>query len=118
MEKSTEVDRYIENYPANVREILIKIRKIIREVAPKAKESFGYGMPAYSLNGPLVYFAGHEHHVGLYPTPAGIEAFKDDLKKYKSGKGSVKFPIETPIPFELIKKIVQQRLQENLNKKS
>jgi len=105
------VDEYIDKQDREVQSILIKIRKIIKDCAPKAQESIGYGMPAYKLNGPLVYFAAFKKHIGLYPTPSGIEKFKKDLEEYKNSKGSVQFPISKPIPYDLIKRIVEFRVQ-------
>lgn len=108
------VDDYIAAFPAEVQERMRAIRKAIKEIAPEAAEGIGYGMPAYKTNGhPLVYFAGFENHIGLYPTPTGVESFKDELSKYKQGKGSVQFPHDKPLPIELIKRIVKFKLEEN-----
>jgi uncharacterized protein YdhG (YjbR/CyaY superfamily) len=112
-----EVDMYIDKFPDNIREKLIEMRKIIQENAPEASESFAYGMPSYKLNGkPLVYFAGFKNHIGFYATPSGHEEFKDELAGYKQGKGSVQFPIENPLPLDLVKHIVLFRVEENLLK--
>lgn len=105
---------YIKLHPKNVQVILKKIREIVRLEASEAVESISYGMPAFKLNGkPLVYFAAYEKHIGFYPTPSGTVKFKKELSKYKSGKGSVQFPIGEPVPFGLIQKIVEFRVKEN-----
>ena len=120
MKKNTtvlnEVDRYIENFPAEVQERLEKLRTIIREVAPGAEEGFSYQMPGYKYQGPLVYFAGYKNHIGFYPTPSAIEAFKKELSVYKGAKGSVQFPLDKPLPAELIRKIVKFKMKENEEK--
>lgn len=108
------VDEYIKSFPADVQGLLNKIRETIREKAPEATESIAYGMPAYKANGrPLVYFAGYEKHIGFYATPAGHSEFASELSKYKQGKGSVQFPVNKPVPFELIARIVEFRVKEN-----
>lgn len=113
-----EVDKYIVNFPVEVREIMIRIREIIREEAPDAVEGFAYGMPSYKTNGkPLVYFAGYKSHLGFYATPTGHEQFAKELSVYKQGKGSVQFPLDQPIPYDLIRRIVAFRVQENNLKK-
>lgn len=112
-----EVDIYIDQFPSNVREKLSDIRNVIKQNAPEANESFAYGMPAYKLNGrPLVYFAGFKNHIGFYATPTGHEEFKNELAGYKQGKGSVQFPIDEPMPLDLVKRIVQFRVKENMSK--
>ena len=111
------IDEYIATFPENVQDILGKIRKVIREAAPEAEETSSYGMPTFKLNGNLVHFAAYENHIGFYPTPSGIETFKEELSAYKGGKGSVQFPIDKPVPFDLVEKIVFFRVEENLNKK-
>ena len=113
-----EVDKYIATFPQDVQGILMKIREIIKNEAPDAVEGFAYGMPSYKTHGkPLVYFAGYKSHVGFYATPSGHESFSKELAKYKQGKGSVQFPVDQPIPFELIQQIVAFRVQENSLKK-
>lgn len=113
-----EVDRYIAEFPETVQEIMVRIREIIRQEAPDAIEAFAYGMPSYKTNGrPLVYFAGYKSHVGFYATPTGHEQFAEELSKYKQGKGSVQFPLNQPVPYELIRRIVAFRVQENNLKK-
>ena len=117
-EKSTpkEIDEYIASYPKDVQEILAKIRSTIREAAPEAGEKISYGMPTFTLKGNLVHFAAFNKHIGFYPIPSGIEAFKEELSAYKGGKGSVQFPLDEPIPYELISRIVKFRVKENLKK--
>lgn len=105
------VDEYISAFPANVQVILKEIRSQIKNLAPQAIESISYGMPAYKINKkPLVYFAGYNKHIGFYPTPVGIAAFQDDFVWYKTAKWSVQFPLDKPMPYDLMKKIIQYRL--------
>ncbi|MBY0426892.1 MAG: DUF1801 domain-containing protein [Cytophagales bacterium] len=102
------VDDYINSFPPEVKSRLAQIRVAILAVAPQAQESISYGMPAYKLDGrPLVYFAGYKHHIGFYATPAGHKEFEIELSKYKQGKGSVQFPLDQPLPLELITRITQ-----------
>ncbi len=110
------VDEYIAAFPPEVQEILEKVRATIKGAAPDALECIAYAMPAYKLNGPLVYFAGYKNHIGFYATPTGHEAFKKELSKYKEGKGSVQFPLDEPMPFKLIEKIMRFRVKENMAK--
>lgn len=110
------IDDYILRFPEDVQQILVRIRAEIRAAAPQAVEKISYQMPAFYLNGSLVWFAGYQHHIGFYPTGSGIEAFKDELSAYKWAKGSVQFPLDEPIPYELIRKIVKFRVEENLKK--
>ncbi len=113
MEKFETVDDYIAAQPEKTREVLSKLRKTIKELAPKIEESMNYGMPGYKLNKkPLIYFAGWKDHVGIYPTPSGMDAFKDDLKPYQTGKGTAQFPLDKPIPYELVDKIIKFRIEE------
>jgi uncharacterized protein YdhG (YjbR/CyaY superfamily) len=115
--KFKTVDEYLSTLPKNVRDILKELRKTIKQAAPQAEELISYNMPAFKLNGMLVYYAAYKEHIGFYPTPSGIEAFKKELSEYEGAKGSVQFPINRPIPFDLIRKIVNFRVQENLKKK-
>ncbi len=109
--KSHEVSTYITQFPVPIQMILNEIREIIFSIAPDAVENIAYGIPAYKYNGkPLVYFAGYKNHIGFYANPSGHEAFEKDLSKYKQGRGSVQFPLNEPIPFELIKRIIEYRL--------
>ncbi len=111
------VDEYIAAFPKEVQDVLEKIRSTIRESAPKAEEAISYGIPAFSLNGRgLVYFGAWKNHIGFYPTPSGIEAFKKQLASFKQEKGSVQFPLDKPISFGLLKKIVRYRVTEILEK--
>jgi uncharacterized protein YdhG (YjbR/CyaY superfamily) len=106
------IDEYIAGFPADVRRILQQIRRVIRAAAPDAEEAIKYRIPTFVLNGNLVHFAGFDKHVGFYPTPSGIEAFKDQLAAYPNAKGSVQFPLDRPVPFGLIRQIVQFRVKE------
>lgn len=109
-----EIETYIQQFPNNVQEILRNIRKLIKENVPNADEHIAYGMPAYKTNKkPLVYFAAFKNHIGFYATPSGHNEFQNELLKYKQGKGSVQFPIDQPIPYKLIEKIVKFRVEEN-----
>jgi len=110
------IDEYIAAFPRDVQEILEKIRQTIHKAAPAAEEAISYKMPCFKLKGNLVYFAAFKKHIGFYPIPSGIEKFKDELSKYEQGKGSVQFPLDKPIPYDLIGRIVEFRAQENLNK--
>ncbi len=109
-----DIDEYFSSFPKDVREILEQIRATIRKAAPDADEAISYGMPAFKLKGNLVYFAAFKKHIGFYPVPTGIEAFKKELSAYKQGKGSVQFPIDESMPLDLISKIVKFRVKENL----
>ncbi|MBK8986033.1 MAG: DUF1801 domain-containing protein [Chloroflexi bacterium] len=118
MDPSTpkNIDEYIASFPADIQEILTKIRLIIREAAPDAEETIKYQMPTFVLNGNLVHFAAFRRHIGFYPVPSGIEKFQHELSAYEGGKGSVQFPLSKPIPFDLISRIVAFRVEENLAK--
>jgi uncharacterized protein YdhG (YjbR/CyaY superfamily) len=111
-----DMDEYIARFPPDVQQILEEIRSAIRKAAPDAQETISYQMPTFTLKGNLVHFAAFKKHIGFYPTPTGIEAFKNELSEFEGGKGSVKFPLDKPIPFDLISKIVQFRVQENLDR--
>jgi uncharacterized protein YdhG (YjbR/CyaY superfamily) len=108
------IDEYIATFPEEVQKILAELRATIRASAPDAEERISYQMPTFALKGNLVHFAAFKKHIGFYPTPSGIQAFKHELSVYESAKGSVKFPIDKPLPLELISKIVQFRVTENL----
>ena len=110
------IDEYIARFPGDVQEILEKVRLTIREAAPDAKERISYQIPTFTLNGNLVHFAGYKKHIGFYPAPSGIEKFKDELSGYESAKGSVRFPLDQPIPYDLIREIVLFRVMENMSK--
>jgi uncharacterized protein YdhG (YjbR/CyaY superfamily) len=111
-----DVEHYIAQLPAAIQERLEKLRQTIKAAAPDAVEVISYSMPAYKLNGMLLYFAAHKNHIGLYPMAAGIEAFKNELKKYETSKGTVQFPHDKSVPFGLIKKIVKFRVKQNIEK--
>jgi len=112
------IDEYIKAFPEDVQGILQKIRLTIRKAAPKAVESISYQMPTFKLNGKgLVYFAAFKNHIGFYPIPSGVKAFEKELSPYKQGKGSVQFPIDKPIPHELVRRIVRFRAKENQERK-
>jgi uncharacterized protein YdhG (YjbR/CyaY superfamily) len=106
------IDEYIAAFPAEVQEKLQKLRKIIRQSAPEAVETMSYQMPTFKLKKNLVHFAAYENHIGFYPAPSGIEAFKNELAGYKHDKGSVQFKLSDPLPAELIRKIVEFRVKE------
>ena len=108
------MDEYIAGFPHDVQGILQRIRMTIREAAPDAEETIKYQMPTFTLKGNLVHFAAFKKHIGLYPAPTGIEKFKDELSVYEGAKGSVRFPLDEPIPFGLISKIVKLRVKEKL----
>ena len=113
----TSVEQYIESFPKDLQLLLNQVRAIIKKNAPKAIESIAYGMPAYKTQGKaLVYFAAFKNHIGFYATPTGHEAFQEALSKYKQGKGSVQFPLDQPIPIDLIAEIVAFRVTENEQK--
>lgn len=116
MEKAKNIDLYIAGFPKEVQLILKQVRATIMAAAPKASETIAYAMPAYKLNGPLVYFAAFKNHIGFYATPTGHEAFAKELAAYKQGKGSVQFPLSQPVPLDLIARIVRFRVAENLGK--
>jgi uncharacterized protein YdhG (YjbR/CyaY superfamily) len=112
------IDEYIAQFPQDVQQILNRLRSVIQESAPDAVERISYQMPAFYLKGNLVYFGAHKHHIGFYPTSSGIEAFKEELSAYTGSKGAAQFPLDKPIPYELISKIVKFRVAENLKKSS
>ena len=110
------IDEYLYDFPEAVQYMLEDLRQAIRNAAPKAVETINYQMPAFMLAGKLVYFAGYKNHIGFYPTPSGITAFKDELSAYKCAKGTVQFPLDQPLPIDLISRIVKFRVEENLAK--
>lgn len=112
----TTVDEYVAQYPHDVQQILARIREVIKESAPEAVERISYQMPGYDLNGYLVYFAVNKRHIGFYPRTSAMEANIPELAKYKGTKGSVHFPLDQPIPYDIIRKIVAVRVKENLEK--
>lgn len=117
MSKSSEVDHYIEQFPGETQRVLQEIRSIINRVVPEAEETISYQIPTFKFNKKnLVHFAGYKKHVGLYPTPSAIEAFKESLSIFETAKGSVKFYLNEPVPYEIIEEIVKFRYQEEQNK--
>jgi uncharacterized protein YdhG (YjbR/CyaY superfamily) len=110
------IDEYIAGFPADTQALLETVRAAIKAAAPGAEERISYQMPAFALHGNLVYFAALKNHIGFYPTGSGIEAFKDELSGYDVTKGSVKFPVNQPLPLDLIRRIVQFRVTQNLDK--
>src|SRR6266536_439739 len=108
------IDEYIAGFPNDIQEVLQKIRMTIRKAAPEAEETIKYRMPTFTMKGNLIHFAAFKNHIGFYPVPTGIEKFKKELSVYKTAKGSVQFPLDKPIPFDLISKIVKFRVKENL----
>ena len=111
-----DMDDYIAGFPSDVQETLAKIRMTIRKAAPAAEEAIKYHMPTFTLKGNLVFFAAFKKHIGFYPAPIGNAEFEQELSVYGAGKGTVKFPLDQPIPFDLISKIVKFRAKENLER--
>lgn len=111
------IDAYIAGFPPKIQEILQSVRHAIREVVPEAQEAIRYGIPTFILNGNLVHFAAFKHHIGFYPAPTGMEEFREALSRYPQGKGSVQFPLDQPIPLDLIQSITRFRAQENSSRK-
>ena len=111
--KIDSIDDYIINCHPDVQERLQQLRMVIKEAAPEATEKISWKMPTFVLNGNLVFFAAFKKHIGFYPLPSGIEAFKDELLEYKSSKGSVQFPLNKPLPFDLISRMVKARVDDN-----
>ena len=114
MTKPGNIDEYIKGFPKEIQQILEQVRQTIKKAAPLATEAISYGMPAFKLNGMLVWFAAYSKHIGFYPKASGIEKFKKELSIYKSAKGSVQFSVDKPLPLDLITKIVKFRVSENL----
>jgi uncharacterized protein YdhG (YjbR/CyaY superfamily) len=111
------IDEYIAGFPAETQKALREIRELIRASAPDAMETISYSIPTFDLNGRhLVHFAGYARHIGFYPIPTGIEAFKKDFEPYKQGRGSVQFPLSQPLPADLIRRVVEFRVAENRGK--
>jgi uncharacterized protein YdhG (YjbR/CyaY superfamily) len=119
MEKKTgfaTIDEYIKTFPLETRKRLTAIRRLIRKLAPDATEKISYQMPTFYLKGNLIHFAGYAKHIGLYPTPNGIDKFKRELARYKNARGSVQFPLDEPLPLDLIERIVKFRVEQNMKK--
>lgn len=113
MQSYENIDEYIANFSTDQQVVLQKIRKTIQEAAPEATEKISYGIPTFSLNGPLVHFAAYDHHYAFYPGSGGIEAFKSKLEGYDTAKGTIRFPIDKPVPYELIQEITLLRVKQN-----
>jgi uncharacterized protein YdhG (YjbR/CyaY superfamily) len=111
-----DIDEYIAGFPADVQKILQTIRSTIRKAAPDAEKAIKYQIPAFTLKGTLIHFAAYKNHIGLYPAPRGVQKFKAELSGYEGGKGTVRFPLDQPIPFALITRIVKFRAQKNLER--
>jgi uncharacterized protein YdhG (YjbR/CyaY superfamily) len=109
------IDQYIGTFPPQVREILERLREIIHEEAPEAEEAIHYGIPTFRLKRNLVHFTAFRHHIGFYPTPSAIEAFRKELSPYVLGRGSVRFPLDQPVPYNLVRRIVSYRVKEMEN---
>lgn len=115
--KAKNIDEYIADFPEDVQEVLQQVREIIKKVEPAMEETISYAIPTFKLNNMnVVHFAGFKNHIGLYPAPTGSEAFKEELSVYKTGKGSVQFPLGQPVPLDLITRIVNFRVKECLEK--
>lgn len=113
MEKFDTVDDYINSFSGETKATLEKLRALVKKLIPESEESMSYGMPGYKLNKkPVVYFAGWKEHISFYPTPNGMEAFDKELTKYKTGKGTAQFPLDKPLPYDLIEKIIKFRVEE------
>ncbi len=108
-----DIDAYIAGFPPEIQDILQRIRAVVREEAPAAREAIRYQMPTFVLRKNLVHFAAFKNHIGFYPTPSGTEAFKEELAAYQGGKGSIRFPLDRPIPYDLIRSIVRFRVEES-----
>jgi len=115
-QKYKTIDEYIAGFPGDIRVVLEKLRQVIKSAAPEAVETISYSMPAFKLNGILVYFAAFKNHIGFFPTASGVEAFKQDLTAYETSKGTIRFPLDKPVPFDLVEKIVKYRVTQNLLK--
>ena len=112
----TSIDEYIATFPEDIQNILKELRAAIKATVPEAEEKISYQMPTFFLKGNLVHFAAFKNHIGLYPTPSGTEAFKQEISIYQGAKGSIRFPIDEPMPLDLIRRIVKFRVAENLKK--
>jgi uncharacterized protein YdhG (YjbR/CyaY superfamily) len=117
MLKPENTSAYIASFPLKTRKMLTQIRKAVKEAAPCAEEVISYGMPALKLKGVLVYYTAYEHHIGFYPTPSAIEKFKKELKDYNTSKGTVQFPLDEPLPLELIQALTRYRVSQDGVKK-
>ena len=111
--KFKTTDEYIEQFSPEIQELLTKVKNVIKEAVPEATEKISYQMPTYYLHGNLVHFAAYKQHIGFYPTPGGVEAFKDQLTSFKTSKGAIQFPLDQPLPFELISEMAKYRASES-----
>ncbi len=116
MNNYKDIDAYIATYPKDVQILLEKMRETIHKAAPAAEEAIKYGIPTFVLNGNLVHFGGFKSHIGFYPAPQGIKEFEKELSAYEGAKGSIKFPLEQPIPWALVARIVKFRAEKNMEK--
>lgn len=112
--QARNIDEYIAAFPKDIQKRLVEMREAIRKAAPEAEETISYAIPTFKLQGNLVHFAAHKNHIGFYPAPRGIEAFKKELSRYEGGKGTIQFPFDKPLPIPLISKIVKFRVKDNL----
>ena len=110
------IDEYVAQFPKDIQVLLEKMRTIISKAAPKAEEAMAYGIPTFKLHGNLVHFGGYKSHIGFYPAPSGIEAFKKELAEYEGSKGTIRFPLDKPLPATLITQVVKFRVKKNLEK--
>jgi uncharacterized protein YdhG (YjbR/CyaY superfamily) len=110
------IDEYIATFPEEIQTILEEIRETVKAAAPDAEEKISYQIPTFFLKGNLVHFAAFKNHIGFYPTPSGVEAFKEEIARYQGAKGSIRFPLDEPMPLDLITRIVKMRVAENLKK--
>jgi uncharacterized protein YdhG (YjbR/CyaY superfamily) len=110
------IDEYIASFPIDIQHLMERLRKAIKEEAPQATETINYQMPTFKLNGNLVHFAAYKNHIGFYPAPSTIEAFKEKLSSYKTSKGAIQFPLDKSLPIDLFKEMVRYRVRENLAK--
>ncbi|GAA4097380.1 iron chaperone [Mucilaginibacter panaciglaebae] len=116
MKQVKNIDEYIADFPEDVQALLQTVRATIHKAAPDATEDIKYGIPTFILNGNLVHFGGYKNHIGFYPAPMGIDAFQKETTPYQAGKGTLQFPLNKPMPLELIDKIVKYRVGKNLSK--
>lgn len=116
MKQAKNIDEYIADFPEDIQAHLQSIREAIRKAAPQATEDIKYGIPTFILNGNLVHFGGYKSHIGFYPAPMGIEAFAAETAQYQAGKGTLQFPLDKPLPLDLIDRIVKYRIEKNLAK--
>jgi uncharacterized protein YdhG (YjbR/CyaY superfamily) len=112
----TTIDEYIAGYPEEIQKHLKEIRQVIKSTIPEARETIKYGIPTFELLGNVVHFGGYKGHIGFYPAPSGIEHFKEEITPYLASKGTLQFPLDKPMPLELVRRITEFRMQENLEK--